>query len=58
MTREEAKKIIYTVINSGVLDMELEKDLVEVANTICEDSFDKCEGSEYCEGCPHLDESN
>lgn len=56
MTREDAKKIIYTVINSGILDMELEKDLEMVANTICEDSFDKCDGSGYCDGCPHRKE--
>jgi len=57
MTREEAKAIIYTVINSGIIDTELEESLEEVANTICDDSFAKCKGSEYCEGCPHLDES-
>jgi len=58
MTREEAKNIIYTIINSGIIDTELEEALEDVANTICDDSFEKCEGTEYCEGCPHRAESN
>ena len=51
MTREEAKMTIYEIINSGIIDTELEEELTEIANCICEDNFDKCEGSEYCEGC-------
>lgn len=55
MTRDEAKNIIYDVINSGIISEELEDDLTEICNTICEDSFEDCKvpeiGINYCEGC-------
>lgn len=35
MIRYEAKMAILEVINSGILDMELEEDLNEVVNCIC-----------------------
>lgn len=40
MTRQEAIEAIYKVINSGILDMEIETDLTEVANCIEEDEFE------------------
>lgn len=55
MTRYEAKMAIWEVINSGILNMELEGDLTEVVNCICDNSFELCpEGClRYCkrEGC-------
>lgn len=54
MTRYEAKNVIYTVINSGILDFELESDLTEVANCICDDSFEEC--PKYCLAACKLDE--
>lgn len=51
MTREEAKMIIYELINSGILAEDLEDKLVDIAQRICADDFDKCVGTEYCEGC-------
>lgn len=39
MTREDAIETIYKVINSGILDLDLEEDLVEVCNCIQCDSF-------------------
>ncbi len=51
MTREEAVNVIYTLINSGVLDSELEESLGEIAEHICDNDFEKCEGSPYCEDC-------
>ena len=60
MTRQEAKEVIYKVINSGIIDMELEEELTEVANHICDGNFEKCNGDEfdscYCEGCKNLNE--
>ena len=40
MTREEAIKTLYKVINSGIIDMELEEELNEIANCIEDDSFE------------------
>ena len=40
MTRQEAIIAIYTVINSGIIDMQLEAELTEVANCIEDDSFE------------------
>ena len=42
MTRYEAVNIIYEVINSGIIDEELEENLTEAASCICENSFEKC----------------
>lgn len=54
MTREDAKKIIYEVINSGIISEELEQELTDVANFICSDGFEKCKTtSPYCEDCEH-----
>ena len=60
MTRKEAKSVICEVINSGIISAELEQDLQEVCNCICDDDFDECKAdcdTIYCEGCPFL-ESN
>jgi 20S proteasome alpha/beta subunit len=46
MTREEAIETIYKIINSGIIDMELEEDLTEVAVCIEDDSFDEDENEE------------
>jgi hypothetical protein len=51
MTREEAVNVLYTLINSGVLDEELEESLGEIATHICNNDFEKCKGNPYCEGC-------
>ncbi len=51
MTREEAKMILFKLINSGILDDELEEKLSELADHICADDFKDCVGDEYCEGC-------
>ncbi len=60
MTRYEAKQAVYEIINSGILDMSLEGDLVELVNCLCEDSFDPCpeECLRYCklDECPHVKE--
>lgn len=59
MTRSEASYVIYEIINSGIISEELEEELKDVANAICEDSFEKCLGQEcerYCDGCEFLDE--
>ena len=57
MTRYEAKMAMLEVINSGILDRELEEDLNEVVSCICGDSFEAClvECLRYCkrEECPH-----
>ena len=41
MTRQEAIQIIYEVINSGILYLELEEKLVKVCNCIEQNNFDK-----------------
>ena len=54
MTRKEAVNAIYEVINSGILDMDLEDKLTEACNCICEDAWEDCKPSEctvYCEDC-------
>lgn len=54
MTRQEAIQAIYKVINSGILDLELEEELTEVCNHICANSFEPCESEEcdcHCYGC-------
>lgn len=60
MTRREAKETIYKVINSGILSDELEQELTEVANHICDNEFEKCNGNDfdscYCEDCKFLKE--
>ncbi len=41
MTRQDAMQTIYKVINSGILDLELENDLVEVCNCIEDNNFEE-----------------
>ena len=58
MTREKARDIIYTIINSGIVSEEIEEELNELANTICYGEFEKCESpSPYCTDCKHLCEN-
>lgn len=40
MTREKAMQVIYEVINSGILYIELENELTEVANCIERNDFE------------------
>lgn len=54
MTREEAKHVLYQLINSGILDSELEEKLTEVAEHICANDFEGCTGTEYCLECQFL----
>ena len=51
MTREEAVTVLYTLVNSGILDSELEESLNDIATHICNDDFEECKGNPYCEGC-------
>lgn len=46
MTRQEAIETIYKIINSGIIDMELEEDLTEVVVCIEDDSFDADENED------------
>ena len=65
MTRKEATESIYKVINSGIIDRDLEDKLTEVSNCICDNGFDKCKiGARcesgypnYCEGCEYLEDN-
>lgn len=58
MTRQEASEVLYTIIDSGIVDDRLEEQLRDIANAICGDRFDECDSdgfvSCYCEGCIHL----
>ena len=62
MTRQKAQQTIYQIINSGIIDMDLENELNEIANHICDDKWEKCENDpqwkynypNYCEGCKNL----
>ena len=40
MTRQEAIYAVYKVINSGIISMELEEELQEVANCIEANNFE------------------
>lgn len=42
-TRSEAIETLYKIINSGIIDMELEGELTEIANCIEDDSFESDE---------------
>lgn len=56
MTRREAVCLLYQVINSGILDADIESSLSDVAECICEDGFEECEDcdkSDYYE-CKYL----
>lgn len=55
MTRAEASKLIYEIINSGIVSDEIEQGLTELANILCYGEFEKCdESSPYCDNCKHL----
>lgn len=58
MTRREASEMLYKIINSGIIDGDLEEQLQDIAENICGDCFEECDGdgfdSCYCEGCIHL----
>ena len=56
MTREEAKAVIETLINSGILDEHVEQSLVEIADHICKDDWEPCIGTVYCEDCSNRKE--
>lgn len=57
MTRNEAVNAIYEVINSGIIDMELEERLTRACTCICEDDWEDCkECSEHCDGCDFKEE--
>ena len=62
MTRYEAKEAIYKVINSGILSDELECELTDVCNCLCEVGFDDCTGDclRYCkkDECKHVNDCN
>lgn len=49
MTRKEAQETIYRVVNSGILDLDLESDLKEIASAICYNNFESCENENCCE---------
>ena len=55
MTRAEASKLIYEIINSGIVSEEIEDGLNDLANTLCYGEFEKCEEtSPFCDNCKHL----
>lgn len=56
MTREDAKQIIYQLINSGILSEELEDKLDKIVEHLCADNFEKCAGNPYCGECRFLNE--
>lgn len=54
MTRKEANEIIYKVINSGIIDIELEEELTDVCEHICSGEYEQCDSEECdcdCDGC-------
>lgn len=57
MTRFEAVHLLYDLINSGILDPELEDGLSQAAAGLCGDGFDPCpaECLQQCkrDSCPH-----
>lgn len=57
MTREDARKVLYELINSGILDSSIEEKLTDIAECICNDKFEPCIGTEYCENCENLKQS-
>ena len=65
MTRKEATEVIYKIINSGIIDGDLEDKLTEVCNCICDNEWEKCKIDprcesgypNYCENCEFLDEN-
>ena len=59
MTRLEAKTTLLEIINSGIINEELEERLNEIVNSLCADDYEPCyDRTIYCEGCKHCpDES-
>lgn len=53
MTREEAVQLLFQLTNSGILSEELEEQLGDLANRICQNHFEKCIGNDYCGDCPN-----
>ena len=51
LTREDAKSVIYQLINSGILDEALENKLLELCEHLCKDDFEECDGTFYCQEC-------
>ena len=51
MTREDAKNVLYQLINSGILDSTIEGKLADIAERICNDDFETCISTEYCGAC-------
>lgn len=47
MTRREAQGIIYQVINSGIIDSELEEGLTQICNCIEADDFEEDEDDDF-----------
>lgn len=60
MKRYEAKAAIYEVVNSGIIDSELEDKLTEIASHICDDEWEDCGSNELTrcklDGCLHAKE--
>ena len=54
VTRKDAVETLHKLINSGILDMELELKLGEIAEHICANDFEACDGDPDCEGCMFL----
>jgi hypothetical protein len=57
MTRYDASKILYDIINSGIISEGLEEYLQELSNNICENRFEPCpkECVHFCDGCVELE---
>lgn len=53
MTREEAVQLLFQLTNSGILSEELEEQLGDLANRICQNHFEKCIGNDYCGDCQY-----
>ncbi len=51
MTRENAKDVLCELINSGILDETLEVKLRDIISYMCEDKFESCLGTDYCNEC-------
>lgn len=62
MTRYEARDVIYSIINSGIVDEDLEDELTEIASCICENSFKECDDEclQYCklDDCENVKHEN
>ena len=60
MTRREAYETLYEIINSGILDLNIESKLTTICNSICNDDWEDCNCDDvpmyYCHGCDFLNE--